>query len=172
MSKITPKNLHYDTSLPPFLARLQAGDTSNGRHEFNAARPKKVRSKEEQAEDEPVVFDEGSGETMSREEWEKREGLGGDVDEAKEIEERGETGEVGHEVKEAKEKVARIGGGTKKRKAGKIVGGEGQDGGIAKVDTVSRDQNDAATEKDVKKNAKKMTAKKGKKIKLSFGDDD
>src|SRR4051794_18780808 len=74
MSKITPKNLQYDSSLPPFLARLQANNNSrDGRQEFHAARPKKPRNAEEEAEDEPVYFDEGTGETLTKSEWEERE---------------------------------------------------------------------------------------------------
>ena len=80
MSKITPKNLSYDSTLPPFLQRLQANNHSHsrdGRAEFQVARPRKGRDAEADAEDEPVVFDEGSGETLTRKEWEER-GRGGE----------------------------------------------------------------------------------------------
>ncbi|CAD6443876.1 c4f9d0e3-e0f9-4cc0-8917-d60b83ed44d1-CDS [Sclerotinia trifoliorum] len=59
MSKITPKNLSYNNTLPPFLQRLQANNSSaNGRHEFTISRPSKLRDEDEEKESEPVVFDE------------------------------------------------------------------------------------------------------------------
>ena len=58
MSKITPKNLHYDTTLPPFLARLQASHSArDDRHEFDVARPRKKRDANEEREDEPVYVE-------------------------------------------------------------------------------------------------------------------
>src|SRR6266700_4140767 len=66
MSKITPKNLHYDDTPPPFLARFRANNASrDGREEYHVVRPKKARNAEEEAEDEPVYFDEGTGETLT-----------------------------------------------------------------------------------------------------------
>ena len=74
MSKITPKNLSYDSTLPPFLQRLQANNNSrDGRNDFQSARPKKARNPEEDAEDEPVYFDEESGETLTKKEWEEKD---------------------------------------------------------------------------------------------------
>ena len=72
-TKITPKNLSYDSTLPPFLARLQAANSnsSDGRQEFQVARPKKLWNAQEEEEDEPVYFDEASGETLTRREWEE-----------------------------------------------------------------------------------------------------
>lgn len=172
MSKITPKNLQYDNTLPPFLARLQANNNSrDGRHEFSVARPKKARNAEEEAEDEPVYFNEDTGETLTKTEWEEREK--GDVEEAQEGEAKAEgrdgddserkDGAVGR--KEVKEKIAAIGGG-KKRKAGKVVGGEEQN--VERVGSVEKEM----SKPDEKKTEKRKTPKKGKKIKLSFGDDE
>jgi hypothetical protein len=165
MSKITPKNLHYDDSLPPFLARLRANNaSSDGRHEYHAARPKRPRNAEEDAEDEPVYFDEGTGETLTKNEWEAKESAleagktegSGDKDGA-------EPGE-GTEVKESKEKLSAIGL-SKKRKAGKVVGGddEGEPADLKKK---------PVSKPEAKKVEKGKSAKEGKKIKLSFGDDE
>ncbi|CAG8976863.1 hypothetical protein HYALB_00003474 [Hymenoscyphus albidus] len=185
MSKITPKNLSYDTTLPPFLARLQATNaSSDGRNSYTIARPKKVRSAEEEAEDEPVYFNEESGETLTKSEWEEKE-------KEKELE-TSETGEgEGGEgdatdgmEKGKEERVAAIGG-SRKRKVGKVIGGEEDEGDayayerakehVKKTAKVSGKtegkKGDAKAEVGPKKPA---AAKKkvGKKIKLSFGDEE
>jgi len=171
MSKITSKNLHYDDSLPPFLARLRANNNAgDGRHEYTVARPKKARTAEDEAEDEPVYFDEGSGETLTKSEWEAREagsenqGEGKDGEKAEAGEESAAKGDAG---KESKEKVAAIGA-SKKRKAGKVVGGEEDD----EVPVAKAPADKKAPSQPEKKSEKGKSAKKGKKIKLSFGDDE
>lgn len=147
--KITGKNLHYDQSLPPFLARLKgqhAAAAGDGPDPLLASRRRsaKTRSASEEAEDAPVVVDD-EGHVVAG----ARVGADGTVtggDDAEE-ESRGEGGEgVGageeednsnnnNKAKE-KEKVAAIGA-AKKRKVGRIVGadaedeGEGGDGGAA-----------------------------------------
>jgi hypothetical protein len=168
MSKITPKNLSYDSTLPPFLQRLQANNASlDGRSEFQSARPKKPRNAEDDAEDEPVYFDEESGETLTKKEWEEK-------DKAEDAGEDGkaESGEEGlaTEKKEVeKEKIAAIGV-SKKRKAGKVVGGDDED---EKGDAVAELKKVGKTEKSGGNKVEKgKSAKKGKKIKLSFGDDE
>jgi len=194
MSKITSKNLSYDTSLPPFLARLQNQNTNtDGRQDFHAARPKKPRDLEAEKEDEPVFFDEMTGETLTKSEWEEKEkfeGRGG-IDE----EERGDGGREGEgeaeaegEKRKVEEKVAGIGG-SRKRKAGKIVGGENDDDqgnatalkAAVKIaeKSLKKDETKLKSEgtktessKTGKKADGKPGAKKGKKIKLSFGDDE
>jgi hypothetical protein len=165
MSKITSKNLSYDSTLPPFLQRLQANNASgDGRNEFQSARPKKPRNAEDDAEDEPVYFDEESGETLTKKEWEEKEkadeeGKEDDGDEGK--------GGLSSEKKETeKEKIAAIGV-SKKRKAGKVVGGDEEE---ETGDAVGELKKVGKTEG--KKAEKGKSAKKGKKIKLSFGDDE
>lgn len=163
MSKITPKNLSYDSTLPPFLARLQANNSSrDDRHEFAIARPKKARNPEDEAEDEPVYFDEESGDTMTKSDWEARE-AGKEAE--KDIKEQSEDAATKPKKEELnkKEKVAGIGVG-KKRKVGKIVGGE-EDGETA-VEVKS------APKQEPKEGNKSKPTKKAKKIKLSFGDDE
>ena len=122
-----------------------------------------------------MYFDEGTGETLSRKEWEEKEkfGEGGEGDGVeKAVGEEGDAGKKvgggGKEGKESKEKVAAIGG-SKKRKAGKVVGGEDEDEKKRVVDSGKGKTEEKA---DGKKPEKGKTAKKGKKIKLSFGDDE
>lgn len=169
MSKITPKNLHYDSSLPPFLARLQANNNSNdGRHEFSIARPKKARNVDEEAENEPVYFNEESGETLTKSEWEARE-----AEDAEEEVGEAERSESKVAIKsEGKEKVAAIGA-SKKRKAGKVVGAEDDD--VKTVEMKPKKSSSAAGESKAvkpegKKGDKPKPGKKAKKIKLSFDD--
>ena len=171
MSKITPKNLSYDQTLPPFLQRLQANKSSlDGRNEFQTARPQKAKNLEDDAENEPVYFDEGSGETLTRREWEAKEKVkeGGDGGEVRKDGADGEGGKRGGDGE--REKIAAIGSG-KKRKAGKVIGAE--DG-----DVDEKEKEDAVGELkkvekgQVKKSESKSAKKKGKKIKLSFGDDE
>lgn len=174
MSKITSKNLHYDATPPPFLARLRTGrGASDGRHESPVLRPTKARSAEDEAEDEPVYVDEESGETFAKREWEARE----------DAETGGQTldgGEGADGVKSdlgSREKRAGIGAG-KKRKAAKVVGG-GQDeeeahdapaepAAVQKKDSTASNAGTPATTKTDRSKA----GKKAKKVKLSFGDDE
>jgi hypothetical protein len=167
MSKITPKNLHYDNSLPPFLARLQANNASqDGRHEYHVARPKRARNAEEEAEDEPVYFDEGTGETLTKTEWEAKEAE--DVEKGdgeSTANKEGVKPEGGKELKESKEKLAAMQS-YKKRKAGKVVGKEDDE------EVTPETEKKSAPKADGKKAEKGKSTKKGKKIKLSFGDDE
>jgi len=194
MSKITSKNLSYNTALPPFLARLQSANASgDGRHEYAIARPKKTRTADEEAEDEPLVFDEGSGESLSKKEWEERE-LEGKKEGDKDGEEEAPGEKKDTEKEKEKEKFVEIGGG-RKRKVGKIIGGDNTDDGeestkqvdIKKPKPKSESNSTSkgskipkttdtgsgtgtATGKSTTKPTKGL--KKGKKIKLSFGDDE
>lgn len=170
MSKITPKNLHYDNSLPPFLARLQANQSArDGRAEYQAARPKRERDADEVAEDEPVYVDGETGEVVVKGEWEEAERER--EEKAKESgEKEGEgrvVGEGEKEVEKERERVANIGV-SKKRKAGKVVGG----GDDSKEDDAVEKKERVSSKPASKKFEKGKPGKKGKKIKLSFGDDE
>ncbi len=168
MSKITTKNLHYDDTLPPFLQRLRANNASDGRHEYTVARPKKARTAEDEAEDEPVYFNEESGETLTKSEWEAQEA---DEEQKKAEAVEGHDGTAVAAAEGAskdgidKEKIAAIGG-SRKRKVGKVVGGEEED------EKDVRDSQKKMPKPQGKKLEKGKAAKKGKKIKLSFGDDE
>jgi hypothetical protein len=166
MSRITPKNLQYDGTLPPFLAKLQANNNSrDDRHEFHVARPKKQRTAEDEAEDEPVYFDEGTGETLTKTEWEEKDKA--EEDEAKEVgkDALGVEGKDEVKSKESKEKVAAIGA-SKKRKVGKVIGVE--EGGDLKEESKT-EMLDSGSKAESKS---KPLKKSKKKIKLSFGDDE
>jgi len=170
MSKITPKNLSYDSTLPPFLARLQANNSSrDDRHEFAIARPKKMRTAEDEAEDEPVYFNEESGETLTKSEWEAKEaGKDEETTDQKDAANGSEDAvsrakELNNGRGKKNKKVVGIGVG-KKRKVGKIVGEEEDDEPAVEEKKASKQES--------KKLEKGKSAKKGKKIKLSFGDDE
>ncbi|TGO52128.1 hypothetical protein BCON_0147g00150 [Botryotinia convoluta] len=186
MSKITSKNLSYDSTLPPFLQRLQSNhaSSSDGRHEFTISRPRKPVDEDAERESEPVVFDEVSGETLSKEEWERREKEReeGGVKETQEGEGEGE----GMDKKENAKMSVGIGGG-KKRKVGKVIGGvedeknekeeeeeEEKSGNksSSKKDTGNQKKSESGKTGATSKTNPKAAAKKGKKIKLSFGDDE
>ncbi|KAI1338279.1 hypothetical protein F5Y15DRAFT_137513 [Xylariaceae sp. FL0016] len=206
-NKITPKNLSYDTSLPPFLARLRGQHTSApGPDPLLAAhrRPSaRKRTASEEAEDAPLVLDDQGNvvelDAAARRDLEdgSNEGRGdGGAAAAKSAEaEKQGAQDVGEEESE-KEKVASIGA-IKKRKAGRVVGGDSsptnQHGPMSDSTEASRiqqakaDVQRLAGEKpdtiDRKRNINDIPAKEAKgdkckpvkkkaKIKLSFGDDD
>ncbi|TGO08409.1 hypothetical protein BTUL_0210g00020 [Botrytis tulipae] len=185
MSKITSKNLSYDSTLPPFLQRLQSNhaSSSDGRHEFTISRPRKPIDEDAERESEPVVFDEVSGETLSKEEWERREKEREEEGGVKESEE-GEAEGGGMDKKESAKMAVGIGG-SKKRKVGKVIGGL-EDEEIEKGEEEEKSDKKFSSKKDTgnqkksesgkigaaSKTKPKSAAKKGKKIKLSFGDDE
>ncbi|KAI1351614.1 hypothetical protein F5Y01DRAFT_282126 [Xylaria sp. FL0043] len=124
--KITSKNLTYDTSLPPFLARLRGQQSArSGPDSILAAhrRPGQKRSASEEAEDAPVVVDEDgnvvAGFLVGSEE-DKVEATGQETEQKQnQDQENSREGDLAQ-----KEKVAGIGG-SRKRKVGRVVG-EGQ----------------------------------------------
>lgn len=166
--KITSKNLAYDDSLPPFLARLR------NQHASAAAEPDpilasrrraaKPRSASEEAEDGPLVVDEEgvvvSGVTVGKD---------GVVTEDKAGEGEGDGAVAEREKEREKEKKtgqgAAIGGG-RKRKVGKVVGGDDKD------EAEDEDGAKAAKKEDRSRELAKGSKKKAKKIKLSFGDEE
>lgn len=197
-NKITGKNLHYDQSLPPFLARLK------GQHAVDADSPDpilasrrrqaKPRSASQDAEDAPLIVDDdgnvlagvevaADGTVTANEKT--RPGAGGDghgteADGAEDggLEGKGEGKGAGAR---SEDKVATIGG-SKKRKLGRVVGADAEDDKQEDQDLTKQEKagsgdkprptagNKAATEDKPKGPVK--AKKKAKKIKLSFGDDD
>ncbi|KAJ0168442.1 hypothetical protein CTA2_5944 [Colletotrichum tanaceti] len=167
--KITSKNLSYDTTIPPFLRALHAQAAGNAADPdpilSKRRRAGKKRSESEEAEDAPLVVDD-EGNVVD-----VRVDKDGGVDESalkKDGEAGDDTGAGREEGKREAEKLAGIGA-SKKRKAGKVVGGGGGDGDAAE----DADDKDASNhvKKDRKENEsgkKKAGKKKGKKIKLSF----
>lgn len=183
--KITGKNLHYDDTLPPFLRRLkgQHAGAADAPDPILASRRRaaKPRSASEEAEGAPLVVDEdgnavagvtvGADGTVTRRE-EEDDGAGeADGEGAKEEDKPAVAGE--------RDGVAAIGG-SKKRKAGKVVGldaeDEGEGGGSSGNGRIPTKKGSGAAANKADggsgdpAGAKKK--KKAKKIKLSFGDED
>lgn len=195
--KISNKNLHYDSSLPPFLARLKNQHTAtigDGPDPLLAAhrRPTKPRDQADIDEDAPVIVDEEgnvvAAGTMSV-------GVDGTVTKtakgevAADKEKEDEEGEKEGEEEKEKENNGGMIGGKRKRKVGKVIGGDDEEEETTTTTTKSATKSkrtddgskvtnstktDAeAKEKDKAKNgAASKGKKKAKKIKLSFGDGD
>lgn len=194
--KITAKNLSYDQTLPPFLARLRGHQAPDGGPDpILAARRRtaRVRTASEDAEDAPLVLDE-AGNVVDMKPGElpdDGEGEGDTGDKGKETksgdDDKGK--EEGEEDTAAKEAAAAATiGASKKRKVGRVIGGDDDEKDerevsqavkAAKAITGSR----ANTNNGDKKKTKETTTttmpkpsgggkKKAKKIKLSFGDDE
>lgn len=190
--KFTAKNLQYNTTLPPFLARLrgEAPFDTNSPDPILAARrrPTKKRSGSAEAEDLPTVVDErgntvrnvtlGADGSATVVEDEAAEEEGGKANETTST----APGEDGSDKattptttteKDGKTNI----GASKKRKVGKVIGQDHADDdddgqppkkGKNTVSTTASDINSTA-EADKPPRAKKAKAKK---IKLSFGDEE
>lgn len=174
------KNLQYNKQEPSFLRKLKGEFGGlDGRHNVQIARPKKDRLKTgDGEEDDPVIVDE-SGERVEKAEFERRIRDGDAEDLA--LGEKGKevSGDVNkrstgpeEEVPE-RQKVTEIGGGTqiKKRKMAKIIGvveeGDQKSFSVSKKpDGEEGFIDDARSSK--KKDTETTKRKKGKKIKLSF----
>lgn len=191
--KITPKNLSYDSSLPPFLQRLHHSSASHsayrdGRHERAVARPKRARDADADQEDEPVFVDEETGEVVTAEEFRALgAGAGAGANAGAEGQQVGPTGDaeaaVGStgkdekgkgEEKEKEKHTAKIGV-SRKRKAAKVVGGDEsaeEDTKVGQLRDVENKKGDAAMLGTREKKGTGKGKDKGKKMKLSFGDDE
>ena len=177
MSRFNPKDLSYDQSLPPFLAALRGQLTGDGRGAdpilAGRRRAVKKRSASEEAEDAPLVVDERGhvvgGVTVGKD-GAVAENKAADktIDEAKD-EKKDETKD------EPKDDVNVAFGAGKKRRVGKVVGGDEYEAAerdlkrkrVSKKDGV-KDESDTKDKKD-KKDKKK---EKKKKIQLSFEDEE
>ncbi|RKF82654.1 hypothetical protein GcM3_022021 [Golovinomyces cichoracearum] len=159
MPKINAKNLIYENTLPPFLARLQAtNNLSDGRQKNKIKRSVKPRNHEEEREDQPVYFDEETKDSLTREEWEDRE-----KKDQTEKHEHGEAQLFSADYKNETDTVRTATniathGQRKKRRAGRLVG-------AVKVDDSS------STEKvnsEINKKSKTGRRSTLKRVKLSF----
>lgn len=181
MSNIKSKDLTYDknASQPAFLQRLRdqnSAISSSGRHEQPIARAQRAKNTNNDDDDAPTYVVEGSSETLTKAEYEKL--TSGDGDDAKD--KFGDvkdmvTGELTADSPKASgalpdedEAPARasatvdVGKATKKRKVARVVGGDDDDDGDeAKTNDTSKDESKP-----------KKLKKKGKPIKLSFGDEE
>ncbi|KAK3186039.1 hypothetical protein K4F52_005263 [Lecanicillium sp. MT-2017a] len=169
--KVNSKNLSYNSSLPPFLAALQAqAKGSHGPDPIIAAqrRPGKKRSGSEEAEDVPLVVDE-HGNTVAV-----------NVDKDGAVKERHDDnakseaeGKEQHDDADKPAAETRTQFGGRKRKVGKVVGEDAaeQTQNDDKGDTSKKDKATAAPADKNQTQGDKKTKKKAKKIKLSFDED-
>lgn len=192
-SNIKAKDLSYNSTLPPFLQRLRALNSSqsaSGRHEQPIARPKRARAAEDEEEDEPTYVD-SNGLHMSHAEFQSMKAAtaagdgDGDIEmsdspapEDEEARRRAsnereiERGTMGRE----KEKLAAIGAG-RRRKAGRVVGADLPSPREPKANPmetlVMKDvETEMVTETVVVAPKAPKPKKKVKTVKLSFGDDE
>jgi hypothetical protein len=189
------KNLHYEKKVPAFLQRLQGQYTGDERNSAAQQRlqqrPKKLKNGEDD-DDAPTYVNEESGEVVGKEEYERLVrgedgeeeeqedgGIGEEIGKLTDGDEKGERSEKDGGDKLAEQKIAEIGAG-RKRKMGKIVGGD--EDGDGKVDGKTRAATSGNTAKGgnetgskEKATDHKKTSTKGKggkkKIKLSFDED-
>ncbi|KAK4174337.1 hypothetical protein QBC36DRAFT_333866 [Triangularia setosa] len=182
--KITAKNLQYNTTLPPFLARLRGEATSSSEFDGSSGgggpdpilaarrRPTKKRSGSAEAEDAPTIVDE-HGNTVQ----DVTVGLDGSVKTtapapAGPQEKGGDNDGDKPTAEDQKQATASIGAAGKKRKVGKVIGADADEEEDQNKTAVPA-QNSKAGDKDGSTSAPKTKPKKkAKKIKLSFGDDE
>ncbi|KAK4215399.1 hypothetical protein QBC37DRAFT_125254 [Rhypophila decipiens] len=180
--KVTAKNLQYNSSLPPFLARLRGQEAESRAHGgpdpilASQRRIGKPRSASAEAEDEPLVVDE-RGEVVNlaamnedNDHTQEKAGEEGEGDKA----DKG-TGE-GPATEEKKDDLTKS---KKKRKLGKVIGGRDEDdedenerSDKAKLQTETTKKEVVETGTGKKEGGAGNKKKKAKKIKLSFGDDE
>jgi hypothetical protein len=178
MSNIKSKDLTYDknASQPAFLQRLRDQNSaiaSSGRHEQPIARAQRAKNPNNDDDDAPTYVVEGSSETLTRAEYEKL--TSGDTDDVESKfgnvknmvtgELTGDSPKASGALPDEDDVPARAsvtvdaGKATKKRKVAKVVGGD--DGDEANAKDTSEDESKP-----------KKLKKKGKPIKLSFGDEE
>lgn len=146
-----------DDSQPSFLQKMRgqlAGDGS-GRQERPIPRNKKEKVDDE--EDAPTYVMEGTNDSVTKAEYEALlAGKEADGEEIAKDPEQTKSGNVSAVAK--KDNIAEVGKASKKRKVAKVIGDEG-DG-------------DSKESKDAGKKVTKKAKKKGKSVKLSFGDEE
>lgn len=174
---IKSKDLSFNKQEPAFLRRMREANSGLGdRHERPIARPQRMRDPNAEEEDAPTYVDEDGG-TLSKAEYEvllkdeqeaEASGLGDAADPKEDVGGCVEGELIGTDPKASgaikddgnKQQVVDVGGPSKKRKVVKVIGAEDEDASEGKDGD------------DVKKPTTKKPKKKGKPIKLSFGDDE
>ncbi|KAF1983221.1 hypothetical protein K402DRAFT_339027 [Aulographum hederae CBS 113979] len=154
MSNFKAKNLSYEANEPAFLRRLRGGlaeGRDTDRHETSIARPK--RAKDPDGEDDlPIYVVEESNDTISKAEY---EALVAKQESGSKPEGENGTTEPG-DGKDGAGK--RPGQNSRKRKVGKIIGGDGEE--------------DEDQQEPKKSTTKKKSKKKGKPgVALSFDEE-
>ncbi|KAF3049277.1 hypothetical protein E8E11_003722 [Didymella keratinophila] len=155
------KDLHFDNSQPAFLQRLrgQMQGEDSARHERPI--PRNKRLKQEDEDDAPTYVLEDTNQSMTKEEYEEFIGK-------KKTEEDGDpeqkdtmTESTKDDSVKPKDKITEIGASSRKRKAAKIISDEPE------ADKDGPKEVKKADSKTVKK-----PKKKGKAVKLTFGDEE
>ena len=178
MSNIKSKDLSYDKSAsqPAFLQRLRDQNSAisvSGRQEQPIARAQRAKNPNNDDDDAPTYVVEGSSETLTKAEYEElTSGDGGDVEskfgDVKDMvtgELTGDSPKASGALPDEDDAPARAsvtvdaGKATKKRKMAKVVGGD--DGDDVTINDTNKDESKP-----------KKPKKKGKPIKLSFGDEE
>lgn len=150
-----------DSSQPAFLQRLRgqlAGDDS-ARHQQPIARNK--RAKQDDEDDAPTYVLEDTNQSLTKEEY---EALVSGKDDSKAEDSttgNGQQTETAEQDSKPKRKIPEVGTNFKKRKVAKVIGDEEPSGSKAS----------AKTSEISTKEPGKRPKKKGKPVKLSFGDD-
>ncbi|KAF1345954.1 hypothetical protein BDV97DRAFT_337102 [Delphinella strobiligena] len=163
---IKSKDLSFNKQEPAFLRRMREANSGLGdRHERPIARPQRLRDPNADEEDAPTYVDEEGG-TLSKAEYDAMVKDSEQKDSDNDITKSPKaSGAIKDEVTR-KQQVVDVGASSKKRKAAVVVGGEEDDEG--KVEKGTAEGGEAKRPKAGVKKAKK----KGKPIKLSFGDDE
>lgn len=182
MSNIKSKDISYDKSAsqPAFLQRLRdqnSAISASGRHEQPVAHAQRAKKSgdDDDDDDAPTYVVEGSSETLTKAEYDKLTSGDGEESDAKSKfgdvkdmvtgELTGDSPKASGALPDESDAPARAsatvdaGTATKKRKVAKVVGGDDED-----------EANTKDTSKDESK--PKKIKKKGKPIKLSFGDEE
>lgn len=186
--KFNSKNFSYDAKPPPFLAALQAqaaGHSSNGPDPLSAGRRRagKKRSASEDAEDVPLVVDE-QGNVVALTVDKDGAVAAGQHDDPRDVDAAAADGSAKTDSAETAEKQdteSKISIGGRKRKFGKVVGGDEDADDKEKAtatetrhgkDAPGKGDKDAGKDgKDGKTTGDKKPKKKSTKIKLSFDED-
>jgi hypothetical protein len=145
-----------DGTQPAFLRRLRgelAGDGS-GRHENPIQRNKRLKQDDE--EDAPTYVLEETNQSMSKAEYEAMV-AGKDSEEDPASLDQADKNKDAYAKPQVKDTIVEVGKATKKRKVAKVIGEEKEDDG-------------KETEPKSEKKVVKKPKKKGKPVKLSFGD--
>ncbi|PWW79449.1 hypothetical protein C7212DRAFT_341732 [Tuber magnatum] len=163
-----PRNLTYEMEEPAFLRRLrQQHSGGSGPERYIAPRNKKRPTDED--DDAPTyVLDEGSGETLSRQEFEAMNN--GEVVGGKEGGEKGIKIPREKEPAAEKENITEIGGKGRRRKVAKVVGDGDDDDTVVRKDENGDKRN--GKEETEKKKKGRAGGKAKKAVKLSFDHDE
>ncbi|KAL5392315.1 hypothetical protein DPSP01_000829 [Paraphaeosphaeria sporulosa] len=152
------KDLHYNDKQPAFLRRLRgelAGDGS-GRHEQPVPRNKRLK-KDDDEDDAPTYVLEETNQSMTKAEYEAMV-AGKDAEKTEDATNSDSEATKDPAAIQPKDNIVEVGKATKKRKVAKVIAEE--------KDVEAKEPIEA--EKKVVKKAKK----KGKPVKLSFGDEE